>query len=85
MGNRDGSCDEMEFGSREVIKTLFEFCATNAQKGSLYQLYDFINANIVKVLAVLTSTGKTRVVLVEDDFVEKVKKFEKTLPHSLLF
>lgn len=50
------------------------FSAVNATKKYLYNIYDLIDANTVKVLAYLTATRKTRVILVEDDFFEKIKK-----------
>lgn len=82
-GTRNGGCWEMQFGSREQGEELIHLAATNASKQDLYKVYDFIESKIVKVLATLTSTGKTKIILVEDNFVEQVKEFTKTLLHCV--
>lgn len=85
LGTRSGGCWEMQFGSKEQGEELIHLAATNASKQDLYKVYDFIESQIVKTLAVLTSTGKTKIVLVKDNFVEKVKEFTQSLQHCVVW
>lgn len=75
-GTRDGYiylC-EGKYKTPEYKETkIVDFAACNATKQTLYKIYNFIVEKTVKVLARLTSTGKTRVILVEDDFLKKLK------------
>ena len=55
-----------------------EFFACNATKSYLYEVYDWIESHISRVLRVLTSTGKTKIILVEDDFLRQLKEFDSS-------
>ena len=76
-GDRDGWID-ICYGRRGDVDykelSACTFSACNATKQYLYEIYDLIDALTVKVLAYLTSTKKTRVILVEDNFFDKIKK-----------
>lgn len=76
-GTRDGGLWEMEQGSRERGRERVHLSASNREKADLYKIYQFINSKIVRTLAILTSTGKTRIVLLPDDILSQIGKFDR--------
>lgn len=44
-----------------------DFCATNVEKESLYELYKEIEKLIIQKLAILTSTEKTFIALLDEE------------------
>ena len=81
-GTRDGGLWEMEQGSKERGDQIVHFSATNSEKVSLCNIYQFINSKIVRVLATLTSTGKTRIVLLPDDILDELDMFVRSSAYS---
>lgn len=74
-GIRDGGLWEMEPGSRMRGRERVHLSATNREKADLYKIYQFIDSKIVRTLAVLTATSKTRIVLLPDDIIEQISRF----------
>lgn len=74
-GTRDGGLWEMEQGSRERGRERVHLAASNREKADLYKIYQFIDSKIVRTLAVLTSTGKTKIVLLPDDILLQIATF----------
>lgn len=76
-GDRGGYIDQC-FGKYKTPNYHQEhkaiFSATNAKKSILYDFYQKLETKIVTTLCNLTRTGKTRIVLVEDDFFEWLKQ-----------
>lgn len=85
LGTRDGYLNLCLGGKDGPEKKLLVFSAFNASKPSLWKVYDYIESHIVRTLAVLTSTGKTRIVLLPEGFEKKILEFAKTLPDKVVF
>ena len=75
-GTRDGGLWEMEPGSRVRGRERVHLSATNREKADLYKIYQFIDSKIVRTLATLTTTGKTKIVLLPDDILWQIAAFD---------
>ena len=76
-GTRDGGLWEMEQGSRERGRERVHLSASNREKADLYKIYQFIDSKIVRTLATLTTTGKTKIVLLPDDILLQIAAFDR--------
>ena len=85
LGARDGFLNLCLGGKDDPEKKLLVFSAFNAAKPSLWKVYDYIESRIVRTLAVLTATGKTRIVLLPEGIEKKIMKFAETLPDKVVF
>ena len=74
-GTRDGGLWEMEQGSRERGRERVHLSASNREKADLYKIYQFIDSKVVRTLATLTTTGKTKIVLLPDDILLQIATF----------
>lgn len=81
-GTRDGGLWEMEQGSRERGPERVHLSASNREKADLYKIYQFIDSKIVRTLATLTTTGKTRIVLLPDDILDELNMFVRSSAYS---
>lgn len=68
---------------------LFRFGTVNKEKDALYETYKVLDSLIVRELATITFSGKSKIVLVNDDFVErfleKIDQLEKQFKCSVAF
>lgn len=65
LGKRDGYIKKCITKDRMI--RFAEFSATNAEKESLYELYKEIEKLIIQKLAILTSTEKSFVALLDEE------------------
>ena len=65
LGKRDGYIKK--YIDKDKTMRFVDFCATNAEKESLYQVYKEIEKLIIHKLSILTSTGKTFVALLDEE------------------
>ena len=76
-GTRDGEIylEEGKYRTENYKSThLYHLSATNKEKPCLYDVYELLDKLTMRVLATLTSTGKTKVILVNDNFCEEFEK-----------
>lgn len=75
IGTRSGYIYQCfgKYGSADYKENLVvEFFICNSEKPCLNKIYDFIKSNVEKI-ATLTSTGKTYIALVKDNFFNELK------------
>lgn len=74
-GNRDGGLWEMSPGSKERGREVVHLSASKAEKKELYDIYAFIESKIIHTLKSLTSTRKTKIILLPDDFLQQLSDY----------
>lgn len=67
LGSRSGYIEECKGDRKDETIPYVTFTATNAEKESIYKVYDEINKLIVRKLAILTSTNKTFIALIDEE------------------
>lgn len=65
LGTREGFIKKCITKDRMI--RFVTFSASNAEKESLYKLYEEIEKLIIQKLAILTSTGKTFIALIDEE------------------
>ena len=88
MGTRNGwiiLCSGKRGTDNYVETDVADFQAWNATKHYLYDVYDWIESHTCRVLATLTSTGKTKVILVEDNFLDLLRDFDSSKEVSVVW
>lgn len=79
-GNRDGGLWEMSPGFKERGREVVHLSALNNEKKELYDIYAFIESKIIHTLKSLTSTRKTKIILLPDDFLQQLSDFTHLVP-----
>lgn len=82
LGKRDGYIKKYINKDRTI--RFAEFCASNAEKESLYQLYKEIEKLVIQKLAILTSTEKTFVALLDEEKLKYMLEHIE-LNHHLIY